>query len=207
MSILPRLLGMAFKSKVDRLEMAFAAAGASFRAEVELVERDAVDFQQKVEAGEAAWEQTTDDGYHYSYGDDLVDRRDEANDALSTLRTAFTFLIYHQWERSAQRWTRQSGSPNHAELVNASKAAGIPLDEPGLETMRLLVNTLKHNSATAGSQLHTRRSDLFDPTFDPNANHPLTGKPPTAIDWADQVRLTDENMDEFIEVVRKSALL
>lgn len=142
-----KLLGRNFLFKIERLDIAFASATSPFHAEIKRVEKEEAAFQKKVDAGGAAWERTTDDSDHYDYGEGLADRRDDAIEALLTLRKAFTFLIYHQWERLAQYWTTPGKIQNHAELVKTAKAAGVPLDEPSLETLRLLVNTLKHNSS------------------------------------------------------------
>lgn len=203
MTVLQRIVGRFFRGKINRLELAFAAASAPFHAEIKSVERTAVEYQKRVDAGTAFWEETTDDGDHYDYGAELGERRDDAEDALLTLRKAFTFLIYHQWERTAQRWA-SGRAPNHAELVNGARAAGVPLDEPGLELLRLLVNTMKHNSSSCGPALYALRPDLFDPSFDPAAINPATGSPRTVIDWAEQIVLTDANIEEFLSIVSQS---
>lgn len=116
MALIKKLIGSFFRGKINRLEMAFAAAAAPFYAEIKSVERNALDFQKRVDAGSACWVETTDDGDHYDYGAELGERRDDASDALLTLRKAFTFLIYHQWERTSQRWA-SGKSPNHDDLI------------------------------------------------------------------------------------------
>jgi hypothetical protein len=203
MSILPKIVGSFVRGRINRLEVAFAAASAPFHAEIKSVQRSADAHQKLVDAGSAVWEQVGEDGEVYDYGSELGERIDDANDALSTLRKAFAFLIYHQWERSTQRWT-SAKAPNHQDLIVGAKAAGIALDEPGLETLRLLVNTLKHNSAKCGPDLYIRRLDLFKSSFDPTAPHPVTGKPWTLIDWAEHITLTDDNIDEFFAVISNS---
>jgi hypothetical protein len=199
------LFGDIFISKIDRLEIAFVAASAPFRAEIKLVEKEVLAVQKKVDAGEATWRQPTDDGDYDSYGEDLGERRDDALEALRILRAAFMFLIYHQWERLAQHWTKPGESPNHQDLVKAIRADGVPLDEPGLEILRLLVNTLKHNSSKYGPGLYNSRADMFKAGFDPNAINPINGKPYSSIAWADQIELTDEHIYEFIGIIRKSS--
>jgi hypothetical protein len=198
-----RFAGMYFLGKANQMKAAFAAATAPFHEEVRTVEKDAAKYQKLVDAGKAVWEEITDDGEHYDYGSALGERRDDAMDALMTLRKAFTLLIYHQWERTAQRWSGVN-SPNHEKLVKASQADGISLDEPALELLRLLVNTLKHNSIKCGPILHRLRPDLFEKDFDPISPHPLTGRPLSVIDWADRIVLTDVNIEEFFEIVSRS---
>ncbi len=203
MTTLQRIVGTFFRSRINRLELAYAAASAPFYAEIANVERTAAEFQLSVEAGNAAWEETTEDGDHYDYGAELGERRDDAQEALLTLRKAFSFLIYHQWERTSQRWA-SGKAPNHEALVKGAKAAGILLDEPGLELLRLLVNTLKHNSGKTGPELRALRPDLFEASFNPDELHPVTGKPWAVIDWAEQIILTDANIEEFFGIVSRS---
>lgn len=198
-----RLVGTFFRDKINRLELAFATASAPFHAELKNASRAAAEHQRRVNAGTAVWEETTDEGEHYDYGAELGERRDEAEEALATLRKAFTFLIYHQWERTTRRWS-SSKSPDHKELVKAAKAANVPLDEPGLELMRLLVNTLKHNSAKCGPDLYARRSDLFQSSFNPSPLSVITGRPLSAVDWAEGVVLSDADIEGFFETVSRS---
>ena len=202
--LLQNLWGDQLRNKIERLEDAYAVASAPFSAEAARVDRIAGEFQTKVDAGTAAWEETDDDGYHYDYGEVLLERREDAQNALMTLRKAFAALFYHQWERSMQRWAKPGTAPDHADLVKAGRRESIPLDEDGLELMRLLANTLKHNSAKWGKQLYDKRPDLFSAGFDPAADDPVTGKLRNRIDWADWVVLTDANLREFAAVVRNS---
>jgi hypothetical protein len=201
-----RILGHIFQRKVERVENAFASATAPFHAEIQRIEKERAHYEERGEAGSAAWVQTTDDDDgSYDYGEILAERMADELDALLTLRNAFTVLIYHQWERLAQNWAKKGTSAKHNELVSALKTAGIPVNEPGLEALRLLANTLKHNSMKWGRDLYLLRSDLFKSGFDPNSAHPLTGKPSTTIDWEDQIELTDENISEFVGIVRSSS--
>ncbi|MEO7470250.1 MAG: hypothetical protein ABIV36_24885, partial [Sphingobium limneticum] len=126
-----------------------------------------------------------------------------AEEALHTLRKAFCFLIYHQWERTSQRWSAKK-NPVHADLIAGAQAQGIPLDVAGLEVLRLLVNTLKHNSSSCGPALFALRPDLFESGFAPNATNALTGQPPKSINWADGVSLTDSNIADFFKTVSAS---
>jgi hypothetical protein len=40
--------------------------------------------------------------------------------------------------------------------------------------------------------------------IDPPAPHPVTGKTWTLIDWAEQIMLTDDNINEFFAVISNS---
>ena len=47
--------------------------------------------------------------------------------------------------------------------------------------------------------------DFFDSDFDPHAIHPATGKPFTKIDWAENIVLSNANIEEFLTVALSSA--
>lgn len=202
-----KLQGLIHRHGVDRLERAYEAAEAPFREEMARIEADHAEFQAKVDAGKAEWSVADDDGQlMYDFGEALGDRQFEAEDALLTLRKAFAILVYHHWERSAQRWfTYPTKKPNHGHLVCALKGAGYSIDESGLSELNLLVNCLKHDSTSAGPVLYGERPDLFEPDFDPNQLHPVTGEPFKKIDWANHIVLTDAHLMRFFEVVRSSA--
>lgn len=199
-----KLLGDIFTSKTERLAIAFGTASAPFRTEIKLVDEKVAAFQRKVDAGEAVGGAPTNDDDYGSYAEDLGEQREDALEALRTLRQAFVFLIYHQWERLAQNWKPPGKSPNHEDLVNATKAEGVPIDEPGLEILRLLVNTLKHNSSKLGPDLYNRRPDFFKVGFDPNGTNSNTGMPYNNITWVDQIELNDDHIDEFLGIIMKS---
>lgn len=48
------------------------------------------------------------------------------------------------------------------------------------------------------------RGDLFSADFDPTGPNPVTGKPVSTIDWAENITLTDDNIEEFFEIVAAS---
>src|SRR5947209_14801116 len=100
-----RLLGIIHRDGVDRFKRAYDAAEAPFREEMARIEAHHAEFRAKVEAGQAEWSVADEDGHlTYDFGEVLGDRQFEAEDALLTLRKAFAILVYHHWERSAQRW-------------------------------------------------------------------------------------------------------
>jgi hypothetical protein len=68
----------------------------------------------------------------------------------------------------------------------------------------LLVNCLKHNSSGA-RKLRKLRPSLFAADFDPDAIHPVTGKPFSRIDWEDRIILTDNDVETYLDVVLNSA--
>ena len=194
-----------FDRRVRQMRAAFREASAPFRLELEEIEQEANDFQRRVEAGNAQWEdydEETGTGRHY--GEEFGERRHEAEEALLLIRKAFVIVIYHLWERAAQRWVPQvKKKPNHSHLIVALTEASIAIDKVGLEELRLLVNCLKHNSEDA-RKLYALRRDLFAADFDPGDIHPATGKPLVNIDWPEKVVLTDDNVEEYLRVVQDS---
>ncbi|RWA78226.1 hypothetical protein [Mesorhizobium sp.] len=199
------ILAAQFKDKLDRLRRAFQAACDPFQKEIADLQKQHDAFEQMVQAGEARWEEVDEDtGAGWSYGEDLAERREDAEDALLTIRKAFVTTTYHLWERGAQRWGKMVGKPNHTDLIKALNTASVAVDEKRLEELRLLVNCLKHNSSSA-RELHKSRPSLFVADFDPDALHPATGKLFSHIDWADNVVLTDSDVDTYFEVVLSSA--
>lgn len=191
-----------FMEKVNRLRSAFHAACAPFHAELKSLETEHASHATRVKAGEVVWEELDPEtGSGWSYGEDLAERCEDAEDALLVIRKAFVMTAYHLWERGAQRWGKSDES--HKGLVKALEKATINVDDR-LEELRLLVNCLKHNSKTA-TELIEKRPSLFATDFDPGALHPVTGKPFSRIDWADNIVLTDADVDDYLDVVRNSA--
>lgn len=199
--ILKTVSAALFMDKVNRLRTAFRAACAPFHAELKTLEAEHSAHAVKVKSGEAVWEEfDPETGYGWSYGEDLAERRYDAEDALLVIRKAFIMTAYHHWERGAQRWGKSDKS--HKDLVKALGKVAIEVDDR-LEELHLLVNCLKHNSKTA-TKLMEKRPSLFATDFDPDALHPVTGKPFARIDWADNIVLTDADVDDYLNVVRNS---
>jgi hypothetical protein len=195
-----------FKARVAGTRAAFRAACAPFYEEIAALENEAFAFQSCVDAGSAQWEEYDEvTGASWSYGEELSERRSGAEDALLTIRKAFAIMTYHLWERGALRWTLSKKSPNHADLIAALTAATIAVDTKSLGELNKLVNCLKHNSTRSGPVLYATRRDFFERDFDPNAIHPATGKPFTRIEWAENIALTDGDIEQFLTTVLNSA--
>jgi hypothetical protein len=203
---LKALAATLFRDKVDRTRLAFQAACAPFHKELAGLQKQHDAFKQKVQAGETQWEEIDEEsGASWNYGDGLAERREDAEDTLLTIRKAFVVTTYHLWERGAQRWGKPAvPKPDHEMLIKALKAAAIVVDKQRLDELRLLVNCLKHNSSGA-RKLRKLRPSLFAADFDPDAIHPVTGKPFSRIDWEDRIILTDNDVETYLDVVLNSA--
>ena len=190
-----------FRNRVIRLRSAFRAACSPFHAELAALHAEHDAHDAKVQAGTAVWEEfDPETGSGWSYGEELGERREDAEDALLVIRKAFVLTAYHLWERDAQKWGKSDKS--HKDLVKALEKVSIHVDVR-LEELHLLVNCLKHNSKTSDKLLAMKPS-LFAADFDPKAVHPVTGKPFSRIDWADNVVLTDADVDDYLDVVLNS---
>jgi len=196
-----------FDDRVSRARTAFYSACQPFYDEITAAREQAKAFQQLVDAGEAQWDETDEErGITYSYGEVFSERTSDSNDALLVLRKAFVIVIYHYWERGALRWVSHSKKRhNHGDLVEALQSNGVSLDVEGLNQLNMLVNCLKHNSRKSGPDLYRARHDLFEPGIDPSATHPGTGKLFRNLDWAENIVLIDDNMEQFFTTVRSSA--
>lgn len=202
---LTKLRGVRYRYRVDRLRMAFDVACSPFISELKQIDKEVLEFEAAVARGDAQWSEFEEDGSGYDYGEAFGERKDDARESMQTLRKAFSILQYHTWERAAQRWgSNLPKRPKHADLVQASKLAGISLDESGLEQLNALVNVLKHNSQSFGPTLYQLRPDFFEKGFDPQAKHPVTGDPFSNLDWEDALRLEDSHIEKFFEVLVSS---
>jgi hypothetical protein len=117
-----------FVDKVNRLRSAFHAACRPFHSELVALEKVHAIHAARVQVGEAVWEEVDPEtGSGWSYGEDLAERREDAEDALLVIRKAFVMTAYHLWERGAQRWGKSDKS--HKDLVKALEKAAIKVDD------------------------------------------------------------------------------
>lgn len=202
-----RMMGAIYRDRVFRIAAAYRSAKAPFDLEIEQTYRDIAAYDEDIKAnppGPQDFDEET--GFQYDYGEALGERLDDANDALNNLRKAFAIVAYHTWERGALRWfAHGKKKPIHDDLIQAFAASPYAFDKDGLRDLKDLVNCLKHNSTTSGPALWKNRPDLFKPGFNPKTINPITNKPPSSVDWEDEILLVDPNMDAFFEVVRTSS--
>jgi hypothetical protein len=85
---------------------------------------------------------------------DEVDTRD----AITVARNAFAVMLHHHWEKHCDRWMMNKGNYNGAKAYAWLASHAIHVDKVGLELMRKLSNTIKHNS----DALISDHPELFD---------------------------------------------
>lgn len=186
---IPSLLAFRFSSDIDRIEDAF-------KASVDAME-------QAYQAAEAAY-----DGYVNSGEDD--DEYDEdgvlasstrhtlsweavqKSMARTVIREAFVTSIFHFWEYSARYWT-SSQDADFRGLRRKVRELGYPVDNAGLILLNDLNNLLKHNNPRTGAKLFKQASSFFWMSREPKGSHSRSA-----------LRITDEDVFRFIQVVRNS---
>jgi hypothetical protein len=145
----------------------------------------------------------------WELGDLLNHEIISAPEGLTELRKAFAIAAFHLWERAVQQWITQENEaaafnnsttrkkvPAHTyvELVSAVENIGYSADL-NLLRIKVLANTLKHNSEKSGMELLALWPDIFPPQFQ---------KPSRLSDWASAIQLTDQHLSEIFNVVSKS---
>lgn len=186
------LHGYLFQEGVKGLALGFSTATAALAAGSRRLERELAAYEARVAAGGeriGEWE----DGICLFEKDDILRLESEAAaEALMDLRKAYVLAAYHLWERSAQRWTQRTNA-NHTVLVGQTKERGYPLD-PGLDGVRDLANTLKHNSASKARRLAASWPEMLK-------TDPLSV---TDWDWYAEIKLADADVLRVLDVVGRS---
>ena len=112
--------------------------------------------------------------------------------AQTVIREAFVTSVFHFWECSARYWTSDQDA-DFRELKRKVRALGYPVDGDGLAMLNDLNNLLKHDNAKTGAKLFKRASRLF-----------WMGREPRGAHWRSALRVTNEDVLRFIDVVRHS---
>lgn len=118
-----------------------------------------------------------------------------AQDSQLTFRKSFMIPLYHHWERYVRSLSPKY-IPDHKGLVELLfKAKGITPDG-GLDKLHYLVNILKHNNRRWVEKLFPISSHMFPPKW--------IAVPDRIIDWYEMIRMNDDDVYDFIEIVRRS---
>jgi hypothetical protein len=110
------------------------------------------DTLRRLEREDAQWKATKPDmsdpdekDAHEAWLDHIIDRFDEAQSALETIKQGFAVILYHSWEKHAIDWVDWKGKYHHGHVTGRLKAKSYLID-PGVHKLRKVANTIKHDS-------------------------------------------------------------
>ncbi|MCZ4288134.1 hypothetical protein [Hoeflea alexandrii] len=116
-----------------------------------------------------------------------------AKEGIMHMRKACVIVLYHHWEKAIGK-LQGGGKGNHEELIEVALKNNVSVDVNGMERLRLLVNTLKHNSETQGKSLKIKWPDVF-----------LGGSGVGSWnDWYGAVFLKDSHLEEAFSILYAS---
>ncbi|MEG8028977.1 hypothetical protein [Sphingomonas aerolata] len=139
---------VAFVRQLASLRAAYVRSHDVFTAEQAQTSQRLGDHIERLMAG--ADNDDADDGEgNYVSRRMLLDIENRAVIAADVaLRKSFVTAVYHLWERSVQRWSifGGKGNPNHADLVELARNAGVTGDLSALKPIHNINNALKHDN-------------------------------------------------------------
>jgi hypothetical protein len=139
---------VAFVRQLASLRAAYVRSHDVFTAEQAQTSQRLIDHIGRLKAG--VDNDDADDGEgNYVSKRMLLDIENRAVIAADVaLRKSFITAVYHLWERSVQRWSVFGGknNPNHADLVDLAKNAGVTGNLSALEPVHYINNALKHDN-------------------------------------------------------------
>jgi len=188
MVALPGIRAFAFHTDLDRIRDAFRASMSA----IDERRRQAVEAHQLyMDSGEDDSEYDQDGVLVSSTRHALQWAELDASLAPIVVRQAFVTSAFHYWERSARAWTgfHGNGFPSLRERV---EALGYAVSEE-LDLLNTLNNLLKHDNPEKGRKVFDKRSSLF-----------LGGREPAGGSWQSALRITDDDVEHFFDIVRAS---
>lgn len=189
MVIIPGIEPFQFNSDLDRIEDAFQS---SIRA-MKQAYHDAEDaYDRFIDSGVDDDEFDEDGVIIASTRHQLQWEVMQKSMAQTVICEAFITSIFHFWEYSARNWTNDQGA-DFRRLRRNVRALGYPVDSDGLTLLNDLNNLLKHDNAETGRKLFLKASWLF-----------WSGREPQGTRWRSALRINNEHVHRFIEVVRNS---
>lgn len=178
-----------FSSDLDRIADAFKA---SIEALGQAYQAAETTYDRYVESGEDDDEYDEDQVLVSSTRYQLRWEAMQKSMAQAVVREAFVTSIFHFWEYSARYWTGDQDA-DFRNLRLKVRALGYPVDSDGLSLLNELNNLLKHDNAKTGAKLFKRAPRLF-----------WMSSEPKGASWRSALRITNEYVFQFIEVVRSS---
>lgn len=186
--------GYAYQDSIRVLRLSFQAAEDALLDDLDRAKDEAMAWQQSLDMGGEWIGERDEDGHVLWDRQTLLDFRvEDSRQATDMLRKAFLIAIYHHWERSACTWTGLAKT-DHAKLTKAVSALGYPL-HPGLDTLRVMANTLKHDNDGWGGKCLAQRPDLF-----PYGFTPVPGK----TRWSMVLTLHSRHIEEAFDAIARS---
>lgn len=192
----------AYRAGVDFLKPQFAEAEEEHE---ELLRSAAAEGRDLYEFDEETG-QSFDVGEHSYYRQIVIEN------SLQAHRQALATMIHHAWEKHV---CFILGVPEYrykSAYAAMAKKYGPTVDRVRLERLRKTVNCIKHESA----ELYDAHAEMFDTAelhlFDPSLtsrqrqDDKRVNQAGMRGNWLDALRLSDEDIADFIDAVRKSAL-
>ena len=192
----------AYRAGMDYLNQQFAEAQQEHE---ELLRSAAAEGRDLYEFDEETG-QGYDAGEHSYYRQIVIENSRQAH------RQAFATMIHHAWEKHVCFLLRVPEYRYRSAYAEVAKERGLTIDRLGLERLRKTANCIKHESA----ELYDAHPEMFDKTeldlsdaeLSPKQqkNNKRISEAGMRGNWLDALRLTDQDIADFIGAVRKSAL-
>lgn len=194
---MPDLSYVWFNFDLTAIAQAYEAGRNALLEQIADAEATYETHRAKVAAGETVdIEYDEDSGQTFDVGDYVYHAQKSAREMLNLHRQAFAVMIHHAWERHVcvvGHYPEYQCNKAYGELAKK----GWPIDKPRLERLRMTANCVKHDDG----DLFDMHPEMFDPDDLPVS---FEGEKPTR-HWQDALRLSDEDVADFVDTVRRSA--
>lgn len=186
---IPGIRAFQFASDIEQIQVAFDASIGAMEQAHRAAEGA---YDRYVESGEDDDEYDEDGALIASTRGALRWEAMKASMAQKVIREAFTGSIFHFWETSARYWTGDNDS-DFRGLRRAVRKLGYPVDGTGLTLLNQVNNLLKHDNITTGETVFKCAPQLF-----------WMHKRPTGKHWRSSLRLSNDDVRRFLDIVRRS---
>jgi hypothetical protein len=188
------LLGWAYQDGIRNLRETFAAATDGVKERLRASYEAVDEYDRQVAAGAEPLIERDEDGIVIcDQRDMLIYHTTTAEEAKDALNKALAISMFHHWERSARQWTSVTNG-RFSTLRDRVIADGQEV-HPGLYDFYLVVNLLKHGNRRHGCELLERRPGWFRRRL---------ADPGPGLEWYEEVRLSDADLDELFEILTAS---
>lgn len=198
---------------LDPIEAAYKAGSEYLKQQFAEAERDYESLLRSAKAeGRDLYEIDEETGQGFDVGEHTYYRQVVIENALQAHRQAFATMIHHAWEKHV---CFVLGVPEYRfknAYAEMARKVGASIDRDRLERLRKAANCVKHESAELydthpemfdGQELHLMDAGLTPSERKADKRVSKTGE---RGDWLDALRLSDDDIADFINAVRTSAL-